>query len=233
MKSPAPAAGKQTVVGKNATHAKPTAAQHKMRVEAAKKAAVTRKHNLELAKKHHAAASKKHHPKPKRKLALNGDVACCAAEAVAASLRLAGHLVTDPDVYALYKTTAAGPDTGATIQETLEALMRHGLAGVRPLGFGPAAALEPGAVLGLTLTDAQRRQAVDLAARDQRLAAWFEAGRREREREAAASAPVKGRPGTATTACVETAAIACVPKKPRPRHAVGKKATGGARGKSS
>jgi len=160
MKSPAPAAGKQTVVGKNATHAKPTAAQHKMRVEAAKKAAVTRKHNLELAKKHHAAASKKHHPKPKRKLALNGDVACCAAEAVAASLRLAGHLVTDPDVYALYKTTAAGPDTGATIQETLEALMRHGLAGVRPLGFGPAAALEPGAVLGLTLTDAQRRQDV-------------------------------------------------------------------------
>ncbi len=99
----------------------------------------------------------------------------------------------------------------------------------RPCAQGAARAID----VADARTDAQRRQAVDLAARDQRLAAWFEAGRREREREAAASAPVKGRPGTATTACVETAAIACVPKKPRPRHAVGKKATGGARGKSS
>jgi hypothetical protein len=77
-------------------------------------------------------------------------------------------------------------------------------------------------------TQAQRRQADDVTARDKRLAAWLEAGRRERER--AASAPTPARIARTGTPCVETAAIACTPKKPRPRHAVSKtpKAASGA-----
>jgi hypothetical protein len=75
-------------------------------------------------------------------------------------------------------------------------------------------------------SEAQRRQRADVSARDKRLAAWLEAGRRDRER--AASEPAKARAARAPTACVETAAIACAPKKPRPRHAVSKAASGAA-----
>ena len=76
-------------------------------------------------------------------------------------------------------------------------------------------------------SEAQRRQAEDVSTRDMRLAAWLEAGRRDREH--AASEPVKARAARAPTACVETAAIACTPKKPRPRHAVSKAASGAAK----
>jgi hypothetical protein len=82
-------------------------------------------------------------------------------------------------------------------------------------------------------SEAQRRQAEDVATRDKRLASWLEAGRRDRER--GASAPMPARAARASTACVETAAIACVPKKPRPRHAVAKvpkAASAAANGKS-
>jgi hypothetical protein len=72
---------------------------------------------------------------PKRKLALGEGVACCSAEALAASLRLAGHAVSDADVLALYWLTASGADDGATILATLEAAQEHGLAGVRPVSF--------------------------------------------------------------------------------------------------
>jgi hypothetical protein len=75
--------------------------------------------------KHH----RHHHPK--RKLSA-GDVACCSAEALAASLRLAGHPVTDEDVLELYWLTASDPDEGASILATLEAAQRFGLAGIRP-----------------------------------------------------------------------------------------------------
>ena len=79
-------------------------------------------------------------------------------------------------------------------------------------------------------SDAQRRQAEDVSARDKRLASWMEAGRREREK--AASEPTRARVSRASTGCVETATIACTPKKPRPRHAVSKKASGAALGKA-
>src|SRR6185312_13645765 len=59
---------------------------------AAVKAAKTRAANAKRAKAH-----------PKRQLALGDGVACCAAEALAASLRLAGWPVTDDDVLALYR----------------------------------------------------------------------------------------------------------------------------------
>ena len=91
---------------------------------AAVKAARTRAVNARLAKAH-----------PRRKLALAEGVACCSAEALAASLRLSGHRVTDEDVLALYRLTAGGPDDGATIAATLEAAQEYGLARVRPANF--------------------------------------------------------------------------------------------------
>ena len=54
------------------------------------------------------------------------DVACCAAEALAMSLRLAGHQVTEQDVLDLYWLTADDPDEGATIEDTLEAAAASG-----------------------------------------------------------------------------------------------------------
>src|ERR1017187_5853547 len=66
-----------------------------------------------------------------------GDVSCCTADALAASLRLAGWTVTAADVLALYKLTADGPDTGASIVATLDAAYVFGLAGVRPASFEP------------------------------------------------------------------------------------------------
>ena len=64
------------------------------------------------------------------------DVACCSAEALAWSLRLAGWPVGAADVLALHKLTADSPDTGASILATLDAAAVFGLAGVRPVWFG-------------------------------------------------------------------------------------------------
>lgn len=83
----------------------------------------------------------------KRGLAIAGDVACCAAEALAASLRLTGWPVSDVDVFALYQLTAGSPDAGAAILATLEAAAEHGLAGVQPVSFQPVDLDEPAAVL--------------------------------------------------------------------------------------
>jgi len=65
-------------------------------------------------------------------------------------------------------------------------------------------------------TDAQRRQSTELTARDKRLAAWYEAGRHERER--VASAPMAARRASANATCVDTAVKSCLPKKPRVRR---------------
>ena len=73
-------------------------------------------------------------------------------------------------------------------------------------------------------TQAQRRQADDVAARDKRLAAWLEAGRHERER--AASEPARKRVARATPGCAERTASGCAPNKARRRHAVAKAASG-------
>ena len=64
-------------------------------------------------------------------------------------------------------------------------------------------------------TDAQRRQSAELTARDKRLAAWYEAGRREREAPASSAAPVRRTIAPAT--CADTATMHCVPKTPRTR----------------
>ena len=87
-----------------------------------------------------------------------------------------------------------------------------------------AAASAPPLDLADARSDAQRRQSAELTARDKRLAAWYEAGRRERE--AVASAPAQGRRAAAGAACVDTAMMTCVPKKPRKRKIVTSGASG-------
>jgi hypothetical protein len=65
-------------------------------------------------------------------------------------------------------------------------------------------------------SDAQRRQAIDLTARDKRLAAWYEAARRAREQ--AASAPKPGRAASTIAVCTSTATMTCVRRKSETRH---------------
>jgi hypothetical protein len=101
------------------------------KVKAARHAAAVK------ASKTRAANAKKAKAHPRRQLALGSAVACCSAEALAASLRLTGWPVTDADVLALYWHTARDEHAGASILATLEAAAEYGLAGVRPLEFGP------------------------------------------------------------------------------------------------
>ena len=68
-------------------------------------------------------------------------------------------------------------------------------------------------------SDAQRRQAEDTTARQQRLAAWYEAARHERDK--APSAAASGRPASAAAVCTSTIMMSCVPKKPRTRTVSG------------
>jgi hypothetical protein len=114
-------------VAKGHGHVKPAAARHK--------AATGHAHKHHKAAKHHAAA-KKHKGTVHRGLAIGDAVACCAAEALAASLRLSGLPVSDADVLSLYWRTADDPDAGASIEETLGAASAFGLAGLRPVTLG-------------------------------------------------------------------------------------------------
>lgn len=82
-----------------------------------------------------------------RKLALGQEVACCAAEAVAASLRLTGARAGDDDVLRLYESVAASPDQGATLTATLLAVSASGLAGHLPVRVRPVPVWSPEAVL--------------------------------------------------------------------------------------
>jgi len=81
-------------------------------------------------------------------------------------------------------------------------------------------------------SDAQRRQSLDATARDKRLAAWYEAARRQAETPASATAPARA--PAAPAACVDTTMMHCVPKKPRSRAVTSGRASGpalGARGR--
>lgn len=77
-----------------------------------------------------------HHKK--RSLALGEGVACCSAEALAASLRLAGGSVSDEDVLALHYLAGGTENGGTSILAALEAASEFGLAGVRPGRFAAA-----------------------------------------------------------------------------------------------
>lgn len=82
------------------------------------------------------------------------DVSCCAAEALAWSLRLAGWPVGNADVLELYKLTADSPDAGASVLATLDAAYTFGLAGVRPVSFARVDLEDPrprARILGLEL----------------------------------------------------------------------------------
>jgi hypothetical protein len=117
--------------GKAAHAKKPPAkpAHVSQKVKASRHAAAVK------ASKTRAANAKKAKAHPRRQLALGSAVACCSAEALAASLRLTGWPVTDADVLALYWHTAGDEHAGASIVATLEAAADYGLAGVRPVRF--------------------------------------------------------------------------------------------------
>jgi hypothetical protein len=71
-----------------------------------------------------------------RALAIGDEWDCCCAEALGASLRLAGWPVADDDVLALHVAAGGSQDRGVSILAALEAASVHGLAGVRPVWFG-------------------------------------------------------------------------------------------------
>jgi hypothetical protein len=79
--------------------------------------------------------SPQHHRK--RGLALGEAVPCCSAEALAASLRLAGWPVGEADVLALHEAAGGSRDAGVSIEAALETAARVGLAGCRPRSFEP------------------------------------------------------------------------------------------------
>lgn len=108
----------------------------------------TKKHNPGKHHQGHATKGPKtspgplvvaQHPKhPKaRKLAVGTAWPCCSAEALGASLRLAGWPVGDEDVLALHVAAGGSEDRGVPILAALQTAARCGLAGVRPRGFRP------------------------------------------------------------------------------------------------
>jgi hypothetical protein len=141
--APQPGKGKGRGHGAGKKPAHVPAAVRQARHKAALQAAKTRAKNAKKAKHH-----------PHRKLALAEGVACCSAEALAASLRLSGWPVTDSDVLELYLRTARDLDAGAPILATLEAAAEYGLGGIRPVSWSPAdfmPGIMPGLILGLDL----------------------------------------------------------------------------------
>lgn len=110
----------------------------------------------------HHVATKAKHTTHARGLAVAGEVACCTAEALAASLRLAGWPVGYEDVLALHRLTGADDERGAPILATLETASAFGLAGVRPQWFAMSRSNTTlAAAVRMTATD--QAMAVDLA----------------------------------------------------------------------
>jgi hypothetical protein len=84
--------------------------------------------------KAHTVAKHPTHSKP-RALAPGEAVACCSAEAIAASLRLTGRAVSGADVLAIHSLAGGTEDAGVAVLAALEMAAEHGLAGVRPVSF--------------------------------------------------------------------------------------------------
>lgn len=105
------------------------------------KAAARKKSGLKPLKTHHALSA--------------GEVSCCAAEAVADSLRVFhGTPVGPEDVLELYFRVAATPAEGAALSDVLRAAQACGLAGWYPL-YRPADPflLVPGTLAGFDSWD--------------------------------------------------------------------------------
>ena len=137
-----------------AAHAKPAPKKPPPKPKVSAKIKAQRHAAAVKAAKTRAANAKKARAHPRRQLALAEGVACCSAEALAASLRLAGWPVDDDDVLALYRRTARDDDAGASILATLEAAAEYGLAGCQLAAFAPAdlaTYLPSGLILGLSL----------------------------------------------------------------------------------
>lgn len=98
----------------------------------------------------HAVAKHQGHPIP-AKWSPSFDVAACAVEALAASLRMTGRPVADTDVLDLYWHVTEDPDAGMTIEAAIEAAARRGLAGVILLDAAPTVKIGHGTVLGVDL----------------------------------------------------------------------------------
>lgn len=135
---------------------KRTSAGHTRKHTGTRKHVATLKHHSGHARggakahgaKVHAVASHVKHAKA-RALSPGGLVACCAVDAVAASLRLAGWPVGAAGVLDLWARVADGPDSGVTIAVALAGAARWGLAGVRPSGFAPVTDLDADLVAGI------------------------------------------------------------------------------------
>jgi len=84
-----------------------------------------------------------------KKRGLSPGACCCAAEALAVSLRIQGFEVTEHDVLDLYYLTANSPDEGASIESTLAAAAETGLAGIRVVSY-ESVACGPG-ILGVNV----------------------------------------------------------------------------------
>ena len=126
---------------------------HHMSAHEKKLRAADRKKAHQHAVGHAGKAGKSPKAAKAKQLALGADVACCSAEALAASLRLSGWSVTDADVLALYRLAAPDDDHGATIEAVCVAAQSFGLAGVRLERFWPARPHASEIVLGLTGPD--------------------------------------------------------------------------------
>lgn len=104
-----------------------------------------------------ARARKAHHLKPlKTHHALSaGEVSCCAAEAVADSLRVFYGVPVGPeDVLELYWRVARTPDGGAPLEDVLRAAQACGLAGWYPRYFpSDPVLLVPGSIAGFDSWD--------------------------------------------------------------------------------
>lgn len=102
------------------------------------------------------ARAKRHlKPHPVKHALMPGEVSCCAAEAVADSLRLFYGVPVGPeDVLGLYFRVAAHPDEGAALSGVLGAARACGLAGWYPL-YRPADPhlLVPGMIAGFDSWD--------------------------------------------------------------------------------
>lgn len=96
-------------------------------------------HHAKSAVKHkttvHAKAKHATHAKARGLALAIGDVACCTAEALGASLRLQGLSVADLDVLDLFRLAGGDDDEGLPILAMLEAASEFGLAGVRLVGY--------------------------------------------------------------------------------------------------
>ena len=166
MKKPA-----AKTVGKPAQHAK--AAKAGSGAHKKTKATASRKHKAAAKKKHQPTAHAKHlqHVAHEEHIGkaplLVGDVACCSAEALAASLRASGATVADEDVLSLYWRTARDPDSGASLLATLRAASEFGLAGHRPRWFRPFTSLdaEPGRLIHTELPGGPHSLYIDPAGR--------------------------------------------------------------------